>query len=204
MSRFSVGDKVRVLRCDAVESQAREYVGKTGTIVDKDETSELPYKVAFDDQEKYLFKTEELCSEEAIALIQHVQEITIKAAGLQENPCAKIEQPPPDLVNHPPHYTSGTVECIDNVEPQNDTEHAIFDECVRIARTVISKNRAYGDSALNPVHVFAKASPVEQIRVQIDHKLSRQARGHAAGEDVTLDLVGYLVLLRIAEKRDKT
>jgi len=116
VSTFSVGDKVRVLRCDAVESQAREYVGKTGTIVDKDETSELPYKVAFDDQEKYLFKTEELCSEEAIALIQHVQEITIKAAGLQEDPCAKIEQPPPDLVNHPPHYTSGTVECIDCIE----------------------------------------------------------------------------------------
>lgn len=116
MSTFSVGDKVRVLRCDEVESQVSKYVGKTGTIVDRYDHDILSYAVVFDDREEYLFKTEELCSEEAIALIQQVQEITIKAAGLQEDLCAKIEQPPPDLVNHPPHYTSGRVECIECIE----------------------------------------------------------------------------------------
>ncbi len=70
-----------------------------------------------------------------------------------------------------------------------------------IASLLIEKNAAYGDSALNPVRVFSKADPVEQIRVRLDDKLSRLARGSAAGEDVELDLIGYLVLLRVARKR---
>jgi len=35
--------------------------------------------------------------------------------------------------------------------------------------------------------------------VRLDDKLGRIARGKKAGEDVTLDLIGYLVLLRVAE-----
>lgn len=62
-----------------------------------------------------------------------------------------------------------------------------------------SKNAAYGNSALDPVRVFSKADSSEQIRVRLDDKLSRLARGSAAGEDVVHDLLGYLVLLLIAE-----
>jgi DNA-binding XRE family transcriptional regulator len=68
-----------------------------------------------------------------------------------------------------------------------------------VAELLIAKNAAYGNSALDPVRIYSRANPAEQIRVRIDDKLSRLARGHAAGEDVTLDLLGYLVLLRIAE-----
>ena len=74
-------------------------------------------------------------------------------------------------------------------------------ECVSIARMLIGKNKAYGDSALSPLRVFSKASAQEQILVRIDDKLSRLSRGAAAGEDVVLDLIGYLVLLRIAQRR---
>ena len=42
---------------------------------------------------------------------------------------------------------------------------------------LVEKNAAYGDSALNPVRVFSKADPLEQLRVRIDDKLSRLARG---------------------------
>ena len=63
---------------------------------------------------------------------------------------------------------------------------------------LIEKNRAYGNSALEPVRVFSRATPIEQLLVRIDDKLSRLARGAAAGEDVVRDLVGYLVLLLIA------
>lgn len=63
---------------------------------------------------------------------------------------------------------------------------------------LIAKNRAYGDSALNPIRCFSKASSVEQIQVRLDDKISRLMRGDSAGEDVELDLLGYLVLLRIA------
>ncbi len=77
---------------------------------------------------------------------------------------------------------------------------AILDECLAIAEMLVEKNRAYGNSALAPVRVFSKASSEEQLLVRIDDKLSRLARGSAAGEDVVADLIGYLVLLRIARK----
>jgi hypothetical protein len=41
---------------------------------------------------------------------------------------------------------------------------------------------------------------VEQIKVRLDDKLSRLIHGSAAGEDVVLDLLGYLILLRVATK----
>lgn len=66
---------------------------------------------------------------------------------------------------------------------------------------LLEKNAAYGDSALDPVRIFSRADAAEQIRVRLDDKLSRLARGSDAGEDVVLDLLGYLILLRIAERR---
>lgn len=74
-------------------------------------------------------------------------------------------------------------------------------ELSRIQAMLEEKNAAYGDSALNPVRIFSKASADEQLLVRIDDKLSRLARGHAAGEDVIADLLGYLVLYRIAQVR---
>lgn len=71
-----------------------------------------------------------------------------------------------------------------------------------VGSVLFEKNRAYGDSALNPVRLFSKAGAAEQILVRIDDKLSRLARGHAAGEDVEIDLLGYLVLLRVARMRE--
>lgn len=76
--------------------------------------------------------------------------------------------------------------------------------CDSIKEMLLHKNEAYGNSALDPVRVFSKADPVEQIKVRLDDKLSRLARGSAAGEDVILDILGYLVLLRIAQKRVPT
>lgn len=73
-----------------------------------------------------------------------------------------------------------------------------------IAELLIDKNRRYGNSALDPVRIFSKADPVEQIRVRIDDKLSRIVRGEADdGEDAVTDLTGYLVLLKVAEIRQK-
>jgi hypothetical protein len=72
-----------------------------------------------------------------------------------------------------------------------------------IYEMLLAKNQAYGDSALNPVRVFSKADPVEQLRVRIDDKLSRLMRGKDAGEDTAGDLLGYLVLLKVAERRER-
>ena len=71
--------------------------------------------------------------------------------------------------------------------------------CLRVWNMLDGKNRDYGNSALDPVRVFSKAPLSEQIRVRIDDKLSRLSRGSAGGEDVVLDLLGYLVLLKVSE-----
>lgn len=72
-------------------------------------------------------------------------------------------------------------------------------ECDAIKAMLLEKNAAYGNSALDPLRIFSQGSPAEQIRVRIDDKLSRLARGHVFGdEDTILDLIGYLVLLRVA------
>jgi len=80
--------------------------------------------------------------------------------------------------------------------------------CDDIRSLLMSKNEKYGDSALNPTRIFSKASAVEQILVRIDDKLSRIAKGAglvADDEDVINDLIGYLVLLKIAlNKQEKT
>jgi hypothetical protein len=70
-----------------------------------------------------------------------------------------------------------------------------------LKEVLIQKNKAYGDAALNPVRIFSKADAVEQIKVRLDDKISRLSRGKEAGEDVYLDLMGYLILLRIAQTR---
>jgi uncharacterized protein len=82
------------------------------------------------------------------------------------------------------------------------TEKQISEACNSIKRLLLRKNAAYGDSALSPVRIFSTADPTEQLRVRIDDKLSRVARGHAAGEDVVRDLIGYLLLLQIATQTE--
>ena len=68
-----------------------------------------------------------------------------------------------------------------------------------VRNMLIEKNAAYGNSALDPVRVFSKAGTAEQIKVRIDDKLSRIARGtEFPGEDVIDDLLGYLVLFKLA------
>lgn len=69
-----------------------------------------------------------------------------------------------------------------------------------IREMLLEKNRKYGNSALEPMRVFSKAPPLEQIAVRMDDKLSRikSAQGDDL-EDAKLDLIGYLVLERIAK-----
>ncbi len=77
--------------------------------------------------------------------------------------------------------------------------------CDEVKELLLEKNQKYGDSALNPARIFSKANAVEQILVRIDDKLNRIQKGAgllANDEDVVMDLIGYLVLLKIALKRN--
>lgn len=78
--------------------------------------------------------------------------------------------------------------------------------CDEIKGMLLDKNRKYGNSALEPVRIFSQASPDEQIKVRIDDKLSRIKKGCGIDnddEDVINDLIGYLVLLKVARQADK-
>lgn len=74
-------------------------------------------------------------------------------------------------------------------------------ECSDIKEMLLSKNKEYGNSALEPVRIFAKSDAQEQIKVRIDDKLNRIMQGKANDtEDTVKDLIGYLTLLRISEE----
>ena len=53
------------------------------------------------------------------------------------------------------------------------TKEVIIEVCDYIKNMLVDKNRRYGDSAINPIRMFSKLNPVEQINVRIDDKLSR-------------------------------
>jgi hypothetical protein len=85
----------------------------------------------------------------------------------------------------------------------NKTEKEISRVCDSIKDLLIDKNRSYGNSALDPVRIFSHSDSQEQIHVRIDDKLSRFARGKEyQGDNDIDDLIGYLVLLKVARIGD--
>lgn len=64
---------------------------------------------------------------------------------------------------------------------------------------LLEKNRRYGNSALEPVQVFAKQPPGMLIRTRIDDKLSRIKNAGELRRNDVVDILGYLVLLCVAE-----
>ena len=83
------------------------------------------------------------------------------------------------------------------------TSTAIAKVCDDIKALLLEKNAKYGDSALNPKRIFSTSGSTEQILVRIDDKLSRIATRGFRGEqdeDTLSDLIGYLVLLKVAAR----
>ena len=86
---------------------------------------------------------------------------------------------------------------VKDMSTQAPAGRKILDECLDIAKLLISKNVSYGSSYSNPINIFSKSTPKEQIYIRIDDKLNRVHKGKEyASEDTVLDLIGYLVLLR--------
>ena len=74
-------------------------------------------------------------------------------------------------------------------------------ECLNIATLLLEKNIAYGNSALNPIQIFAKIPAGDQLDVRIDDKLKRINNGSVYAVDNDMfDLVGYLVLKLVDSK----
>lgn len=87
----------------------------------------------------------------------------------------------------------------------DETTRERFEDSVRkvadeIVEMLVSKNRQYGNAALNPLRIFSKGLPTSaMIAVRIDDKLSRVQLGppDMETEDVEKDLIGYFILRRI-------
>tara|TARA_R110002012_G_scaffold99974_1_gene238205 strand:- start:2187 stop:2567 length:381 start_codon:yes stop_codon:yes gene_type:complete len=86
-----------------------------------------------------------------------------------------------------------------------NTEQLIEEMCESMKNLLLQKNRDYGDSATNPSSVFSSGSPVEALCARIDDKLMRiQNKGiNDKTEDTISDLIGYLILLKVALSKEK-
>lgn len=74
------------------------------------------------------------------------------------------------------------------------------DQLNEIKQRLTTKHEAYGD-AEDFITVFSKSTAIDRLQISIDDKLSRIANHQADdAEDAETDLLGYLVLLKIAKR----
>ena len=110
-------------------------------------------------------------------------------AGIMESLTAP---PSPAAITHKPWLEPAALPAA------TPTHQAIAAACDQLREMLLAKNIAYGNSALEPVRIFSRCSPREQILVRIDDKLSRLAKGSDyPGDDTVMDLTGYLILLQV-------
>ena len=86
-----------------------------------------------------------------------------------------------------------------NMDP-NSFSNKLDKEVKTISDLLKSKNKAYGNTALNPTNIFSKLNATEAICARIDDKLARIGnRGiNDETEDTVDDLIGYLLLLKMS------
>lgn len=91
-----------------------------------------------------------------------------------------------------------------NVNPfrEKDFEGKLLEVTKEITDLLISKNKAYGDTALNPVKIFSSLDSTEALCARIDDKIMRiKNKGiNDDTEDTVSDLIGYLLLLKMSKK----
>tara|TARA_A100001201_G_scaffold112459_2_gene96294 strand:+ start:1403 stop:1795 length:393 start_codon:yes stop_codon:yes gene_type:complete len=88
---------------------------------------------------------------------------------------------------------------------RNKGTHMTFSEKLDVEVKAITdllkeKNKAYGNTALNPTNIFSKLNASEAICARIDDKLARiKNKGiNDETEDTVDDLIGYLLLLKMS------
>lgn len=84
------------------------------------------------------------------------------------------------------------------------TQNSIKWTCNEIRDLLLAKNKAYGDSALEPDNIFSKLDSSQAICARIDDKLSRikNVGLDDKTEDTLDDLIGYLILLKVSRERN--
>lgn len=89
-------------------------------------------------------------------------------------------------------FTKATVlSCV----PANDVQGKIIEVLDGIKSVVLYKNVKYGNSALEPIGIFAKGSATNSIKIRLDDKLQRIKNGDELRKNDVADMLGYLTLL---------
>jgi hypothetical protein len=85
------------------------------------------------------------------------------------------------------------------------TEKIIKEVISEVKDLLIEKNRAYGDSAINPSNIFSNGDALDSLGARIDDKLMRIKNTGITDEteDTLMDLIGYLVLYKVAMIKEK-
>lgn len=88
----------------------------------------------------------------------------------------------------------------------NDTQNKINEIMEAMRDLLLSKNRLYGNSALNPKHIFYKGDAVNSILIRLDDKLGRIMANTDEKPRINdvADIIGYCTLLLISMGADKT
>lgn len=98
------------------------------------------------------------------------------------------------------------------LDPDNDevtdTQRAIAEVGIALTTLLLLKNARYGNSALQPVEVFAHGLTTRQrMAVRMDDKINRLKNGLGTnggdGEHPGIDLAGYILLDIIAEWEER-
>ena len=83
------------------------------------------------------------------------------------------------------------------------TQNSIKWTCNEIRDLLLAKNKAYGDSAIEPDNIFSKLDIAQAFCARIVDKLSRikNVGLDDKTEDTLDDLIGYLILLKVAREQ---
>ena len=94
---------------------------------------------------------------------------------------------------------------VSNMIKPLSTKELIINTSTDVMNLLLEKNAAYGDSALDPVSIFSRGNAVDSLCARIDDKLMRiKSKGITPDtEDTVQDLIGYLILLKIATNQKK-
>jgi DnaJ-class molecular chaperone len=118
--------------------------------------------------------------------------------GMEFNTQYTIPNETMDHTIHNHHYwdfeRNGRVDISNTFSEELDT---VIKEITNLLKI---KNKAYGNTALNPTNVFSKLNATEALCARIDDKLARISnRGiNDETEDTVDDLIGYLLLLKMS------
>lgn len=82
---------------------------------------------------------------------------------------------------------------------KTDTQHKITEIMNAMRDLLLYKNEKYGDSALNPKHIFYKGDAVNSILIRLDDKLGciTANRDNTPCINDVADIIGYCMLLLI-------